>query len=104
MQLLAMAIRETSVMLVYGIFNSYNPVQFSEMEMILASVIREQSIRFSDCSPVQWVDIDMMLASVIWLHLHILKDCSPVQCVEIDMMPASVILRQPCRSNDFYNE
>jgi len=36
-QFLAITIREVSVMLVYEIFNSFKPVQFSEIEMILAS-------------------------------------------------------------------
>jgi len=65
-QFLAMAIREASDMLVYEIFNFFNPVQFSEIEMILSSVIWRQSYRNNNCSPVQWVDIDMILACVIW--------------------------------------
>jgi hypothetical protein len=64
-QFLAMAIREASVMAVYEIFNLFNPVRFSEIEMILASVIFGQSYRNNDCSPVQWVDIDKILACVI---------------------------------------
>ena len=58
-----MAIREASVMSVRYRFNSFIPEQFSEMGMILASVIRPSS--FSDCSPVQQVDIDKMLAFVM---------------------------------------
>jgi hypothetical protein len=38
-QFLAMAIREASDMLVKETVNSFNPVQFSEIEMILASDI-----------------------------------------------------------------
>jgi len=54
-------------------------VRFSEIEMILASVIFGQSYRNNDCSPVQWVDIDMILASVI-LRQHLrFNVLSPVQ-------------------------
>jgi hypothetical protein len=60
-----MDIREASDMAVYEISNLFNPVQFSEMEMMLASVISEQSSRDNETSRVQWIDIDMMLASVI---------------------------------------
>ena len=38
-QFIATAIREASVMLVAETINSFNPVQFSVMEMILVSVI-----------------------------------------------------------------
>jgi hypothetical protein len=48
-----MAIKEASVMLVYETSNSFNPVQFSEMEMMLASVILQQKLRHNDSSPVQ---------------------------------------------------
>jgi hypothetical protein len=38
-QFLAIAIREASVMEVYETSKLFNPVQFSEMEIMLASVI-----------------------------------------------------------------
>jgi len=60
-----MAIREASDMLVYEIFNSFSPVQFSEMEMILASVIRSQPSKYNSFKPLQFSEIDMILPSVI---------------------------------------
>jgi len=64
-QFLAIAIREASVMSVPETINLVNPVQFSEMEMMLASVIGRQPSRCNDCSPEQRIDIDMMLESAI---------------------------------------
>jgi hypothetical protein len=52
-------------MLVYETYNSFSPVQFSEMGMILASDNLRHRSTFNDCSLLQWVDIEMMLASVI---------------------------------------
>ena len=85
MQFLAMAIREASVILVSEISNSFNPVQFSEMEMILPSVIWSQPHRINNSSPVQLVDIDMMLASDILSHSSRFKDTDSMivnQCNE----------------------
>jgi len=60
-----MAIREASVILTHETTKLFNPVQFSDVGMMLASVILRKFRRRNDCSPVQWVEIDMMLASVI---------------------------------------
>jgi len=42
---------------------SFNLIQFSEIGMMLASVISVQLSRFNDSSPVQLVHNDMMLSS-----------------------------------------
>jgi len=98
-QFLAMAIGEASVMEVKETSNLFNPVQFSEMGMILVSVISVHHRRLKDCSPVQWVDMDMMLTSVIrWQH-HRSNDCSAVQWVDIDMMLTCDICQQLIRCN-----
>ncbi len=89
-QYLAMAIREASVMLVYGIFNPFSPVHWVDIDMMLASDILLQSLRFNAWSAIQWKDIDMILTSVIWVHHPRSNDCSPVQWVDIDMMLTSV--------------
>jgi hypothetical protein len=93
-----MVIREASDMLVHGISNSFNFVQFSEVEIILASVILRQRSRFNDCSPVQLIDI----ASICYLITisHKFNDCSPVQWVDMDMMLTSVIWWHSTRFND----
>jgi len=52
-QFFAMAIREASVILVYETSNFFNPIHFSEMEMILASDIFLQFSKCNDCNPVQ---------------------------------------------------
>ena len=87
-------------MLVYETYNSSNPLQFPEMEMILPYVIWRQPYRPNDCSPIQWVDNDMILASVIWSQQSTFNDCSPIQWVDIDMMLASVIWSQQSTFND----
>jgi hypothetical protein len=52
-QFVVIAMREESDMLVHAISNLLNPVQLVHIDMMLASVIRRQHIRFNDCSPVQ---------------------------------------------------
>jgi hypothetical protein len=52
-QFVVIAIKEESVMAVHAISNRLNAVQLVHIDMMLASVIRRQHIRFNDCSPVQ---------------------------------------------------
>ena len=54
-----MAIREASVMLTCIAFNIFNPVQFSDMEMILAS-------RISECSPKLF---NVRYCNISWLNI-----------------------------------
>jgi len=107
-QLLAMAIREASFI---------PSQQLTAIEMILTSVNREQQLTPRVCNPVQWVDIDiilasvslmqyeksnncspvhidMILASVNWPEYRLFNDCSLAQWVDIDMILASVSVMQ----------
>ncbi len=54
-----MAIREASVMLTCIAFNIFNPVQFSDMETILAS-------RISECSPKLF---NVRYCNISWLNI-----------------------------------
>ena len=68
-----------------------NPIQWLDIDIILASDSRLQSLTCHDCNPLQWFDIDMILASVNMVHPITRSDCNPVQWFEIDMILASVI-------------
>ena len=90
-QLLAMAIREASVIpLQSQRSNVWTLEQLTAIEMILSSVNREQLLIHSVCSPVQCVDSDMMLSSVISLQNETYNDSNPTQLVDNDMILASV--------------
>ena len=88
MPLLAMAINDASdIPSQVQRFNVWTPEQLTAIEMILTSVNREQQLTPRVCNPVQWVDIDIILASVSLMHPETSNDCSPLY---IDMILASV--------------
>ena len=68
--------------------------------MILVSVICPQLTGFNDSSPIQWADIDMMLASVIISQPITSNHFKSRQCIEIVINPESVMYLQLLRDSD----